>query len=83
MIEDRMKLQKSPPTHLAIAKVPGRSMAKIIGRGGSGLQMMIEESEGATIDVIGRSGSDRLSVIGSLDQLETVKRLLLSRLSGR
>lgn len=89
MIQNRIKKEtntKSPKsktfTHLAIAKVPASLMPRIIGRGGNGLRIMNEESEGAMIDVIGKVGSDSLSICGSLEQLEIVKKIIVRFIKG-
>ncbi|KAG0148752.1 hypothetical protein CROQUDRAFT_654606 [Cronartium quercuum f. sp. fusiforme G11] len=80
VVQDRVKKAegsaKARPSHLAIAKVPSQSMARIIGRGGSGLMMLSTESGGGIVDVIGKSGSDKLSVVGSLEQLEVIRKIL-------
>ncbi|KAH9810276.1 hypothetical protein DFH28DRAFT_986630 [Melampsora americana] len=89
MIQNRIqKEMKSKPdqqksfTHLAIAKVPVSLMPRIIGRGGNGLKIMNEESEGAMIDVIGKVGSDCLSVCGRLEQVEIVRKIIVRFMKG-
>ncbi|EGG10543.1 uncharacterized protein MELLADRAFT_115471 [Melampsora larici-populina 98AG31] len=89
MIQNRIKKEtnnKNPKTktftHLAIAKVPVSLMPRIIGRGGNGLRIMNEESDGAMIDVIGKVGSDSLSICGSLEQLEIVKKIIIRFIKG-
>jgi hypothetical protein len=62
--------------YAATVKVPVHVMPGIIGRGGSGLRELIAKSDGAVVEVLGKSGSDTLKIIGTSHQLDTVKASL-------
>lgn len=66
---------------VAYCTVPQSSMARVIGRGGSGLATL--RGSGAHVETLGgRRGSDTLSVVGTRDQLAAVRdgiEKLLSR----
>ncbi|OAV94724.1 hypothetical protein PTTG_03108 [Puccinia triticina 1-1 BBBD Race 1] len=62
--------------YAATVKVPGHAMPMIIGRGGTGLRELTAKSDGAFVEVLGKSGSDTLKIMGTSKQLDSVKALL-------
>ncbi|POW15313.1 hypothetical protein PSTT_02281 [Puccinia striiformis] len=62
--------------NVVTVKVPVHVMPGIIGRGGTGLRELIAKSEGAFVEVLGKSGSDTLKIIGTHIQLDIIKNFL-------
>ncbi|POW22054.1 hypothetical protein PSHT_01679 [Puccinia striiformis] len=66
--------------NVVTVKVPVHVMPGIIGRGGTGLRELIAKSEGAFVEVLGKSGSDTLKIIGTHIQLDIIKNFLNVRI---
>ncbi|CAH7666831.1 hypothetical protein BY996DRAFT_4590552 [Phakopsora pachyrhizi] len=57
-------------------------MPKVIGRGGTGLRSLIEQSGALMVEVVGRTGSDTLKIIGNSQQIGRVKFLIEKEFDG-